>query len=211
MSEDLKLVDRRETVHAQNVRYFMRLGNQRTPEHPQLPTSQERELRAALHFEETMESINDLGVQIGIVVGNDVVPLNDPINNTVREHDYSAYDERCCNLVGIVDGCIDMSVVAIGTVIACGACDVGLLEAVDANNLAKFGPGHTIREDGKVVKPADHTPPDLHQVLVNQGMTLVQDLTLKDAHRNRSDARSYPGVAYSGSSKTNQEDATEKD
>jgi predicted HAD superfamily Cof-like phosphohydrolase len=38
-------------------------------------------------------------------------------------------------------------------------------QAVDQNNLAKFGPGGHRREDGKWVKPPDHKPPDIAGLL----------------------------------------------
>ena len=68
-------------------------------------------------------------------------------------------DQGDADLCAIVDGCCDLSVVTIGTLSACGVPDELFLKLVDENNLAKFGDGHSIREDGKLIKPSDHKPP----------------------------------------------------
>ena len=73
------------------------------------------------------------------------------------------------NLVAIADGCADLSVVTIGTLVACGIPDRDLLWEVDVNNLKKFAPGLTIREDGKLIRPPDHPPPDIERVLREAG------------------------------------------
>jgi predicted HAD superfamily Cof-like phosphohydrolase len=63
--------------------------------------------------------------------------------------------------VEVVDGCADISVVTIGTLIAFGVDDETVLEEVDASNLRKFEPGSYRREDGKWIKPPSWTPPDI--------------------------------------------------
>ena len=73
------------------------------------------------------------------------------------------------NLEGVVDGCADISVVTIGTLIAFGVEDEPVLKAVDEANLRKFGPGSFVREDGKWMKPPDWTPPDILGVIARQG------------------------------------------
>ena len=83
----------------------------------------------------------------------------------MKINDYRVDAYRDPNLVEIADGCADLSVVTIGTLSACGIADEMLLGVVDANNLAKFGPGHSIREDGKLIKPKNHKPPDIAQLL----------------------------------------------
>lgn len=42
-----------------------------------------------------------------------------------------------------------------------GVADVSPQRLVDESNLAKFGPGWRLREDGKVIKPPDWVKPDL--------------------------------------------------
>jgi predicted HAD superfamily Cof-like phosphohydrolase len=65
------------------------------------------------------------------------------------------------DLVEIADGCADISVVTIGTLVACGIPDKGLLELVDDNNLNKFKYGLIRDQFGKIVKPTDHQPPNI--------------------------------------------------
>ena len=69
------------------------------------------------------------------------------------------------NLVEIADGCADMSVVAMGTLLSCGIDDVELLKEVDESNLRKFGEGSYRREDGKWMKPPGWEPPNIQGVL----------------------------------------------
>jgi hypothetical protein len=68
-------------------------------------------------------------------------------------------------MVELVDGCCDLSVVTIGTLSACGVSDDPFLMEVDQNNLDKFGDGHSYREDGKLIKPPDHQPPRIEELL----------------------------------------------
>lgn len=167
------MFSRQESVHYQNVRLFMEYGKQvpsRGHTAPRLLAYNEQVLRAKLIFEETMETINGLGVSIQVrepYDDGDFIPINDPVNKTVVDHEFQVV--HCLDLVKVVDGCADISVVTIGTLVACGVTDVGVLTEVDMNNLAKFGPGHSIRDDGKVIKPPGHKPPDLVQVLIDQG------------------------------------------
>ena len=69
-----------------------------------------------------------------------------------------------------VDGCGDVSVVTIGTLSAFGVSDGPILQAIDQNNLEKFGPGSYRREDGKWMKPPGHKAPDILGLLVEQGL-----------------------------------------
>ena len=154
--------------HQQRVDAFMRLALQDVPSTPLQPKPAVRMLRAKLIFEEAMETINALGVQIVFGGGGQVGEIiNDPIANTVKPHDYRLVGQA--DLVGIVDGCCDIKVVTTGTLTACGVADQPVQFAVDANNLAKFGPGHRIREDGKLIKPPGHKPPDLLSLLTKMG------------------------------------------
>ncbi len=125
------------------------------PNRPFMPDEETRRLRAKLLLEEALEQISGLGFDVygenGDYIGNGVefVPNG-------KE-----------NLAEIADGIADVSVINIGTAIACGLPDVPLLEAVDFNNMAKFGPGHSIRADGKLIKPPNHPKPDFAGIIRN--------------------------------------------
>lgn len=158
------------TDHQRRVDMFMQLAGQERPWSPCIPSEEVRRLRATLILEEALETARALGFtpymkgfrRFGIFV--DELEL--------------AADFQP-NLVEIADGCADISVVTIGTLSACGIADRPLLEEVDRSNLAKFQPGYTIREDGKLIKPPGWTPPDIARVLEDQrnGMVLRPRLT----------------------------------
>jgi len=124
----------------------MRHARQETPDFPGIPSKEVLELRAKLLYEETMETIAALGV----TVRTDFVTL---------ETTFIADGEP--SLVEIIDGCCDVAVVTAGTLLACGVPDEPFLKLVCDNNLAKFGPGHSWRPDGKLIKPPGHKPPDI--------------------------------------------------
>jgi hypothetical protein len=123
----------------------MSKARQVVPATPTVPEEKIRLLRARLILEEACETIHALG--FGLQVG-ELKPRPGGID-----------------LVDIADGCGDLSVVTIGTLSACGIEDEPVLREIDENNLTKFRPGHTIDEFGKLLKPADHKPPDLAGVL----------------------------------------------
>lgn len=137
-----------KTPHQHRVERFMMKANQEVPRYPVIPNRETRRLRANLILEEAAETVRALGFQcVTKIFSKEVEP----------------------NLVEIVDGCADISVVTIGTLSACGVSDQPILEAVDANNLAKFGPGSCRREsDGKWIKPPGHKPPDIMALLREQ-------------------------------------------
>lgn len=141
------------TAHYDEVRAFMLHAGQGTPEALTMPDDATRLLRARLLLEEVIETIHGLGCYV----------LRAGSGPNGAEVVLSAH--RRPDLVEIADGCADVAVVATGTLIACGMPDAALMALVDANNLAKFGPGHTIRDDGKLVKPPDHRPPDIAALL----------------------------------------------
>jgi predicted HAD superfamily Cof-like phosphohydrolase len=137
-----------QTAHQARVEAFMRRAGQAVPGSPGLPGEEVRALRARLILEEAFETVEALGV-------------------TAYWHGCPVYYSNLnlsANLVPdldeIVDGCADLSVVAMGTLSACGVKDDGVLRLVDENNLAKFGPGHQV-VNGKLVEPPGHVPPDI--------------------------------------------------
>ena len=128
-----------------------------------MPDEETRLLRAKLILEEAVETIKAMGVG---------VRLRDSEGHagvvTVDPHELSFYIEGEVDLEGVVDGCADVSVVTVGTLIAFGVDDEPILEEVDQANLRKFGPGSYAREDGKWMKPPGWTPPDILGVLERQ-------------------------------------------
>jgi predicted HAD superfamily Cof-like phosphohydrolase len=131
---------------------FMEKAGQAVLPKPTLPDEETRRFRAMLILEGTIETINALGFAV----------------KATAPGVYALEKMFEPNLVEIVDGCADISVVTRGTLSACGVADEDLLKEVDNNNLAKFGPGGFRREDGKWMKPPSHRPPDIAGVLTGQ-------------------------------------------
>ena len=149
--------------HQKRVIDFMRKAKQEIPNSPTLPEFVILRLRAKLIAEEAIELINALGFTLfckGVKV---------EFQNLKLHHEFGP------DILGIMDGCGDLSVVTIGTLASCGIPDIPVLELIDENNLAKFGPGHSIDPNGKLIKPPDHQPPDLDKLLSDlrsQGISL---------------------------------------
>lgn len=145
-----------KTIHQARVAKFMQLAGQELPTSPMIPDANTRLLRARLILEEAFETVRALGFQPMVErykIDADTVEL-DPIPP---------------DLIQIADGCADISVVTVGTLLACGIQDEPLLAAVDRSNLEKFAPGATRRADGKWLKPPDWKAPDIASVLKEQG------------------------------------------
>lgn len=138
-----------KSEHYKSVESFMILARQDVPESPCVPWVEVRRLRAKLILEEALETVEALGFMA--YVGEE--------HHVHLEHDGEP------NLIEIIDGCCDVSVVTTGTLIACGVPDLPFLNAVNQNNLDKFGPGHSYREDGKLIKPPGHRKPDIQSIL----------------------------------------------
>jgi predicted HAD superfamily Cof-like phosphohydrolase len=140
------------TPHYERVKDFMQRVGQPTPERLTIPDERTRVLRAKLILEEALETVRALGVHVR-TGGDDGVVLDD------ETMIFEAGGE--VDLIEVVDGCADISVVTIGTLISIGVDDEPVLEEVDSSNLRKFEPGSYRREDGKWMKPPGWTPPDI--------------------------------------------------
>ena len=129
----------------------MEKAGQDAPATVTIPDEKTRQLRASLILEEALETVQALGFE---VVAN---------GTRIGDDDFELRASGTPDLEGIVDGCADISVVTIGTLVAFGVEDEPVLEEVDRANLRKFGPGSYVREDGKWMKPPDWRPPDIRQ------------------------------------------------
>ncbi len=147
-----------KSPHQRRVENFMRLAKQDIPSKPQMPTAANRRLRAALFIEEVLETIQALGFTVRSASGEAIGPKN-----------WQLTEDHTPDFVEVADGCGDISVVTNGCMSACGFAGEPLLQAIDDNNLQKFGPGSSKDENGKHVKPPGHQPPDILAVLVAQG------------------------------------------
>jgi len=150
-----------KTPHQKLVELFMYRACQAVPEAPCIPDASVRSLRARLILEEALETIAALGCTLQV--------NGSRIDSHISK--FEVVPDGPVDLVEVVDGCCDIRVVTTGTLSACGVADDEVQTLVDLSNLAKFGPGHTIREDGKLIKPLDWVAPDLRLALIRQGWT----------------------------------------
>lgn len=160
------------SVHQLNIDRFMRAAQQDLPNTPTVPSLDIRVLRARLILEEALETIQK-GLQIKVLTGTfrQELDIKDMSYWPAKHWPGGGLPEVLSkpNLVEIADGCADLSVVTIGTLSACGISDEDILNEVDYNNLAKFGPDGYKDEHGKWIKPKDHQPPRIRELLIKQG------------------------------------------
>lgn len=173
---DIRLTNERfqmkdQTPHQARVESFMVKAGQVVPSWPCVPSDDVLMLRAKLIMEEALETIQAMGIDLevrytGVGAGGEI-----PVNKTSLRFKHN--QTRLLDLIGVADGCADISVVTIGTLSAFGMQDNPILKAVDESNLAKFrGDAHRCPETGKWVKPSDWQPPNLLKVLIDQGLNV---------------------------------------
>lgn len=141
----------------------MQKAGQATPESPTIPDQETRLLRAKLILEEALETIEGLGVRVEAKAAD----TDQSLDLAESKLTFSVKGEP--DLEAVVDGCADISVVTIDTLVAFGVDDEPVLEEVDRANLRKFGEGSYRREDGKWMKPPGWTPPDILGVIARMG------------------------------------------
>lgn len=73
------------------------------------------------------------------------------------------------DLTKLADACADLDYVVEGTRLEFGIDGEPIARIVHESNMAKFGPGSIVREDGKIMKPPDWRPPDIEGELRRQG------------------------------------------
>jgi predicted HAD superfamily Cof-like phosphohydrolase len=157
-------VARAKSPHQLRVEAFMHAAQQAVPNSPQVPADEIRLCRARLIYEEALETINAMGVQVEIAAGdNSTAILNSPKDATIRDTEMKI--TNLADLQEVADGCADLRVVTTGTLSAFGIADELLQEEVDYNNLEKFGKDYCVRSDGKIIKSPQHRSPDLGAVL----------------------------------------------
>jgi len=147
-----------KSQHQLRVEEFMTLAGQEVPGEPTYPSLETRRLRAKLILEEALETVRALGFRPGV---NSV----DGYFTRIEMERLELRSDFPVDIAEVIDGCCDIKVVTTGTLSAFGIPDELFQAEVDANNLAKFGPGGHRREDGKWVKPPNHQPPDIQGLL----------------------------------------------
>lgn len=138
---------------------MMHIAGQGTPSQPTVPDQATALLRARIILEEALETVDALGVTASFIPG-----MTNSAKLEIKKNIRLEFDHEP-DLIAIADGCADISVVTIGTLVTCGIPDNGLLELVDNNNLTKFKNGVLKDANGKFLKPEGWEPPNIEQFL----------------------------------------------
>ena len=142
-----------------DVRSFMHAFNQHVPHTPQWPDQATMDLRVRLMSEEYMETVSSMGYNVFVGVSN----LD---GCWVYENEFTQAHHNCPNMPETADGLIDLLYGTIGSLLAMGIDMWPLWAEVQRANMAKTG-GPKV--NGKQMKPAGWTPPDIEGLLRKQG------------------------------------------
>jgi len=168
------------TPHYNRIKEFMTKAGQDCPSKPIIPSGDIRVLRAKLILEEALETIRGLGITVS---ANQYIDITDEEECELL---FTDSGEEHVDIEEVVDGCADVSVVTIGTLIAFGVDDDPILREVDDANLRKFGPGGHKSDGtdgnatGKWIKPKDWQPPLIMARLVQQGYVAPKEPSKQD-------------------------------
>lgn len=135
----------------------MTAAKQEVPKKPTIPDENTRILRGRLLMEEVWEHIEGLGLSVFAEDGSEVFLNNLTFKNTKQP-----------DLVEIIDGVGDIKVIVNGTANSCGVDLEEVDIAIYETNMAKFGPGGYMREDGKWIKPLLWQAPNILEILEKQ-------------------------------------------
>ncbi len=134
------------------------------PSKPSIPDSKMILAQAKLILEEAFEVLEACGVSAvltGILPEERLLP-----GDIVRRDDLRlVLTGPVMSLPDVAKELADLSVVTTGMFSEFGIPDESILEAVDNNNLAKFGPGGYLNDERKWCKPPNHPKPDLKSLL----------------------------------------------
>ena len=162
-----------KTNHQIRVEKFMELAGQHSVEDPWNPPIELLKLRARLILEEALETVFAMGMMVRVEeFGDDFGPFYiskrwlEQENASLEIQEDEGPNKSKFDLIEVIDGCCDISVVTTGTMVALGLPMEPFLEAIDQNNLEKFTmPGGYRDAGGKWIKPPGHKKPDLKAIL----------------------------------------------
>lgn len=144
----------------QRIEPFMTASGQTVNDRPTVPHASDRKLRAMLLWEETLETIEALGVRVVDFTGEAITKGTDDVH-------FEALPDSEFDLIEAIDGCIDVIVIATGTLSTIGVPDRPHQLEVDHANLRKIPADGACkrRDDGKLLKPEGWEPPNHLRVL----------------------------------------------
>ena len=132
----------------QRSKEFMSAAGQKVRDKPTAPPFEERLLRGRLTLEETLEFIAASGLSL-VLVDN---ISGERHQVTMLEH-FELEDNGEPDLVGVADAIGDISYVNNGAANTYGIDMEPIDKEIHESNMAKFGPGSSRDEYGKVKKP----------------------------------------------------------
>jgi len=135
----------------EDVKQFMVAAGQTTYNRPTIPTPEARVLHGRLILEETLETLEAMGLKM---VYNDDLSITDVVD----------VGEARVELDKVWDGLVDTSYVVNGAANGWGLCMQLGHDECQSSNLSKFIDGHR-RDDGKWVKGPSYRPADFQELL----------------------------------------------
>ena len=127
------------------------------------PLKEVRELRAKLIFEECIETIKAMGV--------DMTVNQESILSKAKLGDIQFAAKYEPDIIEVADGLADIDVVVGGTYAVFGMDDAEIFNEIHKSNMSKFPEGYDgLREDGKWIKPPSWKKPVLRPILELQGL-----------------------------------------
>jgi len=125
---------------------------------------EERRLRAELILEETLEYIEASGFRVAV---KHTVTGEEKIVDSFRT--LELVDNGEPNVPDMVDAIGDAKYVLDGAALALGVDMEPIEVSIHSANMAKFGPESWTDRKGKVRKPPGWSPPDIEELLTQQG------------------------------------------
>jgi predicted HAD superfamily Cof-like phosphohydrolase len=152
--------------HFRRVRTFMQKASQSTPIRATFPDDKTRLLRARLLLEEVMETVEALGVTMRVAVTDPAGHVKyDGLRLEALDLSAETQEQKDARFLEIVDGLADVAVVNLGSFAAIGVPDIPAMDEVCDSNDSKFAPGHSFREDGKLLKSPLYKPADFSKAV----------------------------------------------
>lgn len=137
------------------VQEFMEAAGQEVKESPEVPSDDVVRLRAKLVMEEAFELLEAM--------------FDEPVERLKHEvMELISGSDIDINMVEVADACADIDYVVEGARLAFGINGKPIADEVQRTNMAKFGEGSWVREDGKRMKPPGWKPPDIGKLLKEQ-------------------------------------------
>lgn len=151
----------REQVRVFHERYGQPIGDK-----PELLTDERFKLRLKLVAEEFVELLEATAGTEWMYSDTEDEYVGDMLARYIDEATYTEPD-----LVDMCDALADLDYVIEGMRVELGVNGEPIAEEVQRSNLSKLGADGfpVMREDGKVIKGPDFTPPDIAGVLLDQG------------------------------------------